>query len=178
MPPSMGQSGKAMNAPAPSVYKPTWVANSFLVRGQNASVNDITPMKIQKLVYMLHGWNLAVTGQPVIGEQFEAWPHGPVNSTIYHQFKANKSRPIREYAKDIDPVTGNEVATYVGVNDAQFYNVFDRVWNKYSGLTGGQLSDLTHAEGTPWSFSRINGFQYIPNDLIRQHFVELSKQTA
>lgn len=167
-----------MNAVTPTVYKPSWVANSFIVRGNNEGVNDITPMKIQKLVYMMHGWNLAVTGQPAIGEQFEPWPHGPVNSTLYHQFKGNGSRPIREYAKDIDPVTGQEVATYVGPSDSQFYGIFDRVWGRYKNLTGGQLSDLTHAEGTPWSYARINGYQYIPNELIRTHFIELSKQAA
>jgi uncharacterized phage-associated protein len=114
----------------PQTYKPTWVANSFLVRAWNERVVDIDPLKIQKLCYMLHGWYLAVYNTPVIGEQFEPWPHGPVNSTLYHQFKGFGFKPIREHAKDVDPTTGKEVATYVGPTDTIFYEVFDRVWSR------------------------------------------------
>lgn len=162
----------------PMTYKPTWVANSFLVRAWNESVQDIDPLKIQKLTYMLHGWYLAVYNTPVIGEQFEPWPHGPVNSTLYHKFKSYGFRPIRDYAKDVDPQTAEPAATYVGPSDTRFYEVFDRVWDRYKGHSGSYLSDLTHAEGTPWSEARRNGWQYIPNALIRDHYISLSKQAA
>jgi uncharacterized phage-associated protein len=116
------------NPPRRVIYKPSWVANSFLVRAQNDGVNDVDPLKIQKLVYNLHGWNLAVTGSPVMGERFEAWPHGPVCSAIYHQFKDFKFRTISRYAQDIDPSTGQTSATYVNPSDTAFYDIFDRVW--------------------------------------------------
>ncbi len=160
------------------VYKPTWVANSFLVKALADGVTDLDPLKIQKLVYNLHGWHLAVTGHPVIGERFEAWPHGPVNSTIYRKFKHFRFRRITEYATDIDPTTGLPVATYVSPSDTRFYSVFDKVWARYKNLTGQQLSDITHAVGTPWSYARENGLQYIPDSLIRQHFIDLSKVPA
>jgi uncharacterized phage-associated protein len=166
------------NAPQRVVYKPTWVANSFLVRAQKDGVDDIDPLKIQKLVYNLHGWHLAVTGHPVIGERFEAWPHGPVNSTIYHQFKNFKFRPINVYATDIDPTTGKNAATYVAPSDSRFYDVFDRVWDRYKGFTGQELSNFTHAVGTPWSYAREHDLQYIPDELIRNHFIDLSNVAA
>jgi uncharacterized phage-associated protein len=166
------------NPPRRVVYKPTWVANSFLVRARNDGVSDVDPLKIQKLVYNLHGWHLAVTGSPVIGERFEAWPHGPVNSTIYHQFKAYKFRPISGYARDVDPATGESSATYVSASDSAFYEIFDRVWDRYKGYTGQELSDFTHAVGTPWSYARENGLQYIPDNMIRDHFIELSRVAA
>jgi len=166
------------HAPERVVYKPTWVANSFLVRARQERVTDIDPLKIQKLVYHLHGWHLAVTGHPVIGERFEAWPHGPVNSTIYHQFKKFGFRTISDFATDIDPVTGKQAATYVSPADTQFYDIFDRVWTRYKGYTGQQLSDFTHAVGTPWSYAREHDLQYIPDALIREHFIDLSKVAA
>lgn len=166
------------HAPEMVVYKPTWVANSFLVRAQSDGVYDIDPLKIQKLVYYMHGWHLAVTGHPVIGERFEAWPHGPVNSTIYHKFKHFGFRFITAYAADIDPVTGLQAASYVTPSDARFYSVFNEVWTRYKGYSGQQLSEFTHAVGTPWSYARENGLQYIPDAIIKQHFVDQSKAAA
>lgn len=166
------------NAPRRVVYKPTWVANSFLVRAHRDGVTDVDPLKIQKLVYNLHGWNLAVTGSPAIGERFEAWPHGPVNSTIYQQFKEYRFRPITGYAQDIDPSTGERSATYVNPSDVAFYDIFDRVWDRYKGYTGQQLSEFTHAVGSPWSYAREHDLQYIPDNMIRDHFIELSQAAA
>lgn len=163
------------NPPRRVVYKPSWVANTFLLRARNEGVADVSPLKLQKLVYNLHGWTLAVANSPVIGERFEAWPHGPVNATIYHHFKEFRFRPITKYADDIDPVTGQSSATYVAPTDAEFYKIFDPVWERYKGYTGEQLSDFTHAVGTPWSYARQNGFQYIPDNRIRAHFLDLSK---
>ncbi|NDV02501.1 DUF4065 domain-containing protein [Pseudoroseicyclus sp. CLL3-39] len=166
------------NPPQRVVYKPTWVANSFLVRARNEGVTDVDPLKIQKLVYNLHGWNLAVTGSPAVGERFEAWPHGPVNSTLYHKFKEYRFRPITGYATDVDPMTGVPSATYVSEGDAAFYDVFDRVWKRYKGYSGQELSDMTHAVGTPWSYAREHGLHYIPDNMIRDHFIEIGKVTA
>lgn len=166
------------HAPERIVYKPTWVANSFLLRAKKDGVGDVDPLKIQKLVYNLHGWHLAVTGHPVTGERFEAWPHGPVNSTLYHQFKKFRFRPIRGYAKDVDPATGKEVATYISPSDERFYSIFDKVWDRYKGFSGQELSEMTHAVGTPWSYARENDLQYIPDALIRKHFIDLSKIPA
>ncbi|MEM7547693.1 MAG: type II toxin-antitoxin system antitoxin SocA domain-containing protein [Pseudomonadota bacterium] len=166
------------NPPRRVVYKPSWVANSFLVRAKNEGVKDVDPLKIQKLVYNLHGWNLAVTGSPVIGERFEAWPHGPVNASLYHQFKGFRFQPITGFARDIDPVTGASSATHVNPTDAAFYDIFDRVWARYKAFSGQELSDMTHAVGTPWSYARENGLQYIPDNMIRDHFIEISRTSA
>lgn len=160
------------------VYKPAWVANTFLERGREEGVFDIDPLKIQKLVYCLHGWHLATTGAPAIGERVEAWPHGPVVSSLYHQFKKYRFSRIREFAHDVDPSTGEEAARIVAASDRQFYDIFNRVWDRYKEYSGQQLSDLTHAPGTPWSYARENGLQYIPDNLIKSHFVELGRRAA
>ncbi len=163
------------NSPPHVIYKPSWVANSFLVRAREDGIADMDPLKIQKLVYCLHGWNLAVTGHPVIGERFEAWPHGPVVSSLYHQFKKYKYHRVFGFAEDVDPQSGEVKALRVNDSDKGFYDVFDRVWNRYKDFSGSQLSDMTHQANTPWSYARANGMQYIPDALIRDHFIEISK---
>ena len=159
----------------PRVYKPTWVANIFLMRGSETG-QRIDPLKIQKLVYCFHGWHLAITGSPAVGERFEAWPHGPVLSSLYHTFKHYKFTAITQLASDVDPRTGKTVASYVSDPHSQFDDIFSLVWERYGGLSGTQLSAMTHADGTPWSKARSTGLQYIPDRDIREHFVQLARQ--
>lgn len=159
------------------VYKPSWVANTFLWKAKESGVG-IDPLKIQKLVYNMHGWYLATTGCPVVGERFEAWPKGPVLSSLYQQFKKHSWNWINSYAEDIDPLTGDRKALVVPPSDEKFHEVFSAVWDRYKGFTGDQLSALTHAENTPWSRARAEGRQYIPDEDIRAHFIDLARQPA
>ena len=156
-------------------YKPFLVANSFIKRANDEGVKDIDQLKIQKLVYCMHGWNLAVNGEPLVGEFFEAWPYGPVLSSLYHEFKSSKKNRIEDYASDIDPSTGEERALMVAPSVSDFYELFDKVWSRYKGFSGIQLSALTHAPGTPWSLARARRDDYLSNDEIRNHFIELTK---
>ncbi|WP_394689073.1 Panacea domain-containing protein [Hoeflea sp.] len=164
----------ADNSPPTVIYKPSWVANTFLVRAKKDGVGDVDPLKIQKLVYCLHGWNLAVRGHPAVGERFEAWPHGPVLSSLYHQFKQYDFHRIFGFAKDVDPSSGEEASVYVNPTDAAFYDVFNKVWERYKGFSGPQLSDMTHQPNTPWSYARKNNMQYISDTMIKAHFVSIA----
>ncbi|KLI63584.1 hypothetical protein AAV99_07435 [Aurantiacibacter marinus] len=148
------------------------VANSFLQADFRDGFASISPMKIQKLVYLAHGWNLAINDEPLISEKFEAWPYGPVEEELYHIFKQYGNGPIRDYAKSW---AGNEEKAFV-VSDANsgFYDIFNRVMQKYGHFTALQLSALTHQPGTPWSETRANGWPEIPDDMIRDHFRELA----
>lgn len=161
--------------PQSFVYKPSWVANTFLLRAREEGVGDIDPLKIQKLVYCMHGWKLATTGVPAVGEYFEAWPNGPVLANLYHKFKHYRWNTIDDYAQDIDPTTGQMKALVVPTSDEEFFEVFNRVWGRYKRLSGKELSDLTHKPGTPWSLAREQGLQYINNSDIQRHFVELAR---
>ena len=70
------------------------IANYFL----DKSI-DLTPMKIIKLVYIAHGWHLAITDKPLIEDYVQAWEFGPVIPDLYHEFKKYGNTPIKTYAK-------------------------------------------------------------------------------
>ena len=57
---------------------PKAVANKFLELGERDGVSDITPMKLLKLVYIAHGWHLALSEgkKPLVNEASEAWKYG------------------------------------------------------------------------------------------------------
>lgn len=162
-----------MNPPV-YTYKPSWVANTFILQAKEDQVRDVDPLKIQKLVYNMHGWYLASTGCPVVGERFEAWPKGPVLSSLYQKFKKYRWHRIDDYAQDVDPQTGENKSLVVARSDERFYSIFNVVWNRYKDFTGEQLSALTHAAGTPWSKAREAGRQYISDDDIKLHFIDLA----
>lgn len=158
----------------PIPYKPSFIANTFLARAYGEQVGDVDQLKIQKLVYFLHGWYLATQDESVINEKFEAWPYGPVLSSLYQDFKRWGRKPLEGYATDIDPKTGELKSFVVNQSDKKFYEVFDRVWKKYKPFSGLYLSSLTHAPNTPWSLARNRGNDYLNNDEIKEYFVRLA----
>lgn len=148
------------------------VANTFLQADFRSGVATISPMKMQKLMYFAHGWNLAIHGEPLIDENFEAWPYGPVEEDLYHIFKQYRNGPITDYAKSWAGT--EEKAFVVSESNHGFYDIFNRVVQKYGNFSALQLSALTHQSGTPWSVTRANGWPEIPNELIQNHFRELA----
>lgn len=155
-------------------YVPAHVANLFLYRAKQENVCDIDALKIQKLVYFLHGWHLAARDEPAVGERFQAWPYGPVLSSLYHEFKANGANPIKEYATEVDPVSGQNRSMMVSLEDKTFQQLFDAVWNRYKNYSGLTLSSMTHAPGTPWKKARERGDSYLVDDEIKMFFRELA----
>ena len=68
------------------MYPSAAIANEFLT----LSFSDqklVSPMKLLKLVYLAHGWHLAIKGKPLIDEQIQAWDYGPVIQNLYHEIK-------------------------------------------------------------------------------------------
>jgi uncharacterized phage-associated protein len=78
-----------------SAFSPDAVANLFIDSAKRSNI-ALSPMKLQKPLYYAHGWHLALTrsGSPLVSEQPQAWEHGSVFPSIYHEFKDFAGRPI------------------------------------------------------------------------------------
>ena len=63
------------------------LANNFIVEAQNGNIKNLTPMKLQKLMYFTYGRYAAQTGRQLFSENFQAWQYGPVLSSVYQEFK-------------------------------------------------------------------------------------------
>jgi uncharacterized phage-associated protein len=133
------------------------IANFFLDRFESNG-DRITHMKLQKLVYYAHGWHLALADCALIREGVQAWEYGPVVQTLYHEFKEFGNGPITRKATEVrfenlgdmevfEPSIDTEDS---GLRHELVKAVLDRVWEVYARFTPIQLSDMTHAEGTPW----------------------------
>jgi uncharacterized phage-associated protein len=144
-------------------YEVQAVANNFLdLAKRDGELLD--PMKIQKLVYLAHGWSLALNGSALIKQEVEAWPYGPVIRTLYDEFKKYRASPIAEKAHVLEDATPL---------DENAKRLIEAVWSKYRPYSAIQLSMFTHEPGYAWDLTIKDRGPYstIPNEMIRDEFV-------
>lgn len=139
---------------------PVFVANNFLRRGRAEDI-DITPLKLQKLVYFLYKDYLKRTGESLFSEQFETWKKGPVVPSIYAEFSSYGKRSIRSYATD------SRGKCYAVTETGVFKECLDRIWRIYGDYSGEVLSALTHTEGSAWSKAKENESRYLKDEDIK-----------
>ena len=171
-------------------YSAFAVANYFLDLAKKDGV-EITPLMIQKLVYIAHGYYLAFTardnppnGRPLVNDEFaEAWQYGPVFPSLYHHFKHFGRDPITVFAEDIEFLYDDDsgkldtkvTTPKIDQNDAFSCALLNKIWEVYGEYTGLQLSAITHREGSPWdkTWKRREGFRnaHIPNKAIREYYL-------
>jgi uncharacterized phage-associated protein len=96
------------------------------------------PMKLQKLLYFVNAWNLTWYDEPIFPDVVEGWREGPMVDAVYQDYKHVGWLPI------LEPVSGTPTA--LTDRDLQ---VLDAVLAAYGGMSGPELSDLTHQEA-PW----------------------------
>ena len=151
-------------------YTPRQIADYFLYIGKDDTT--MTPMKLIKLVYIAHGWNLGLNDEKLINEDIQAWKYGTVIPSLYDDFKRFRSNRITEIP-DSEPSDINE-------DDKKFLDKVYDVYKKYDGL---QLSAKTHQPNTPWTITwnkLINGSGEvdftIPNELIKNYYKQLASK--
>lgn len=141
------------------------VANE-LIRLAGAANRALTPMQIIKLVYLCHGWMLAIYGRPLVRDVAEAWRYGPVFNGLYQALKKYGGGFVSE------PIAGVPAEHF----DAQERDLIRQVFEKYGHLTGIALSNLTHLPGSPWHTTWNSGGSPISNDLIAEYYKRLANE--
>ncbi len=161
------------------MYSSVTVANCLLDMAERDS-ESLTPMKIQKLVYIANGWHLGLFRKPLVSEEVEAWDWGPVFPKLYHTFKHYGKRAITQ--KAIDPSPGEYSSSRVKEEAWEF---LEEVWRVYQPYTGIQLANLTHKPDAPWNtvtsfyrkrFRSIPHHLVIQNSVIEEHYKMLANQ--
>ena len=165
-------------------YSAKAVGNYFLDRYRG---HGITPLKLQKLVYLAHGWNFVFRPNvPLIeDEHAEAWRYGPVFPSLYYEFRDLGRQPISRLATELelDPKDMKTVLTRVPripETDGVIHHFLGEIWRIYGGYSGVQLSELCHKPQSPWYTTRAQNPTLrnanIDNELIRRHYDELYKE--
>ncbi len=145
------------------------VANEF-IRLSGEDGRTFTPLQIIKLVYIAHGWMLALYQRPLIVDRIEAWKYGPVIPHLYHDLKKFGAGSVSEKLGSNFPPAAPL--------DPKETDLVRQVYERYGKMNGIQLSRLTHQPGTPWEATwhpDSNGLA-ISNDLIAEHYRRLANE--
>jgi uncharacterized phage-associated protein len=147
------------------LYDSITIANRILDHAKKSG-DTLTPMQLLKLVFLAHGWSLALLGRPLINDRIEAWQYGPVIPRLYAAVREFRSSPV------VGPLRADKRETL----DDDEEEIVRQTYENYGRLSGPALSRLTHESGSPWSKTYRDGAfgLYISNDLIKDHFARLA----
>jgi len=138
---------------------------------------NMTPLRIQKLLYLLHGWYSAIVGESLLDEPFVHGKFGPVLRGLEQDLASFSGVPVDDFLPEWDPVTLQVVPLFVNLEAApQFAAILKQVWEVYSPLSTRQLSTLCHGPGTPWA--RTPAGAAILNDLIVADFTKRAQESS
>jgi uncharacterized phage-associated protein len=112
----------------------------WFIAWAEAEDDELSNLKLQKLLYYAQGHYLARCGSPLFTDEMQAWVHGPVVPPVYRAFKKFGSSPLM--LPDTDPFTWDQV-------DEATADFLGQVWNTYGCYSAGRLRNMTHDE-PPW----------------------------
>jgi uncharacterized phage-associated protein len=117
---------------------PVMLIARWFIAWAAAEDEEITNLKLQKLLYFAQGHHLARYGTPLFGAEIRAWAHGPAVPEVYHALASFGTGLISDSTDDfawnqIDP----ETTEFLG-----------QVWNTYGGYSAGRLREMTRTG--PW----------------------------
>lgn len=141
-------------------YSAQAVANAFIDRALKGVIPELTPMKVQKLLFYTQSWYLRFNdGTPLFDDNFERWRFGPVIPSIYHELKPYGYHPVtRKISSVICTPQGLKMVTpEINLSDVSTIELVDQISEAYGKYSGQKLSAMTHAAGAAWSLGPDDG---------------------
>ena len=140
----------------------------YFIAFANETGDQLTNLKLQKLVYYAQAWYLANKGEPLFNEEFEAWVHGPVLPQLYRQYKSNGFKPIQR------ELSLTEVSNRFDPDTLQLLEAVAQVYMQYGAY---QMELMTHQE-EPWVSARkgiepdVNSKNIIDKEVMRKFYAQ------
>ena len=110
-----------------------------LLDGASELAIYITPLKLQKLLYLNYGEYVIQGGNKLEFMNFEAWHYGPVISKVYWYYK--------HFGADVITEKMNFKKNYPSLIDD---DTIDITIQEYAGLPEFKLVDITHNVDGAW----------------------------
>jgi len=117
--------------------------------------DEMTHLKLQKLVYYLKVWSVVDNHPDLITGDFVKWKLGPVNVNIWEKYKSFGKKPIPH-----ETCPDNYLSTY----EKDFV---DFILENYAPINAYSLSAMTHSED-PWKKTPDN--QVIKENAMKQYY--------
>ena len=158
------------------MYEARKICNFILAR-YDAHKFELTNLRLNKLLYFIHGYSFNQRAAGLVRNHFEAWKLGPVVRPVYVAFKDYGENEITSLATYLEYSSGeNRVVPYddIASEDA---DIIASTFEAYAQYSTNVLVAMSHEPGGPWdaTFRAWSANQRlsprIPNQLIRSHFV-------
>ena len=118
------------------------------------SLDEVTPLILQKLLYFIQGMSYAQQGKPMFTEDCQAWIHGPVYQEVYELFRDFKFNPLDDARFAIFSGNGR------GLSSAD-RRIIDLVMHTFGEYGGKALERITYVE-QPWVEARRGYGEGVP----------------
>ena len=107
---------------------------------------NVNMTQINKLLYILYGTILVEKKQRLTTEHPSAWPYGPVFPCVHKRIKLSDEIDGKDYEE-------------IRAKSPFIADRLDQVVKTFGKIPAGQLSEWSHAEGSPWlsAVHRSNG---------------------
>jgi len=127
------------------MYKIDDVCDYIIYKTKTDEVLPLNHLKLQKILYYIQAWHLAIYDSPLFEGKFQAWVHGPVNRQIYNRFKSSKYLYSEINLEDI-------INKNVSLTEEKQLHI-NSVLETYMPYSGAELELISHRE-TPWINAR------------------------
>jgi len=134
------------------------IANKIIQNTDTERGDIVSNLKLQKLLYYLQGFHLAVFDKELFSEDFEAWQYGPVVPEVYHNFKEFGSWALEMKEENGIPELTEEQE-----------DLFFQVMTEYGQFNAVKLMEMTHEE-EPWKNAFVVPGSTIDKEALKSFF--------
>lgn len=130
---------------------------------ENENVEELTQMKVMKLLYYVQGVYLVLYNKRAFDEDIYAWRYGPVIKSVHYEYKGKRSI-IPDHFTEEERSDYNQIQ-----DDSSLAPVLESVKEAYGDMSAMELVNQTHAE-RPWKETKRD--DVIKDSLIKEYFEE------
>lgn len=135
------------------------IANKIIANTDASQGEIISNLKLQKMLYYMQGFFIAVFDKKLFDNEIEAWQYGPVVRDMYNHFK--------DFGAGAISLKGNEEIIELPKEENE---LFLEVMNEYGQFSAIKLMNMTHEE-LPWKkVFNENPQGVISYDLLKEYF--------
>ena len=148
------------------------VVNTILVYAKDKGV-ALNHINVQSILYLLHGFYIARTGEPLLDNPFEAWKDGPILPKVYSALNHHGHGWVRYFLELEEKESGHSLGVYVvDKTHVEFFDTLNLVWEAYGKLKGEELFLTVRTKfNEPWIAAKWrNGI--ISNESILECFTK------
>jgi uncharacterized phage-associated protein len=135
------------------------IANKIIANTDASRGEIISNLKLQKLLYYMQGFSIAIFDRKLFENDIEAWQYGPVVKDMYNHFK--------EFGSGAISLNSNEEHLEMSKEENE---LFKDVMAEYGQFSAIKLMNMTHEE-LPWrKIFYENPQGIIPYELLKEYF--------